>query len=81
MGFFHEGSSFYIGVGVTGDLPNQKFFSYFRKLLPNGEVTELHQMPTPKVHFAMALWEERSSLFTLGGWNESREISPGILSL
>ena len=72
MGFYHVDNCSYLGGGAALNYPNYEFSSKFRKLLPNGEVSELQMMPTPKSNFAMTLWEERSSLFTLGGyWNKS----------
>ena len=68
MGFFHVGSSFYLGGGM---LDYEKYSAHFRKILGKGEVTELQEMPTSKAYFAMTLWNEGRSLFTLGGRNTS----------
>ena len=48
------------------------YSSVFSKVLANGEATELQRMPTTNAGFAMALWKERSMLFTVGGFNGSR---------
>ena len=63
MGFYRVENSLYLGGATDFD----KRFSNFRKIRPNGEHTELQQMPTPKHLFAMTLWKKRDSLFTLGG--------------
>ena len=65
MGFYHVESSLFLGGGGLND----DFLSNFKKLLPNGEATELQKMDTPKTYFAMSLWKERGTLFTLGGFN------------
>ena len=40
MGFYHVENSFYLGGGSL----RGHYFSNFRKILPNGEVTELQKM-------------------------------------
>ena len=71
MGFYHAERSFYFGGGGVGSYPNRSYFSNYRKALPNGQGAELQKMPTSKAGFAMAHWKERSTLFTLGGFNGS----------
>ena len=81
MGFFHVENSLYLVGGVAPNYPNYSYFSKCRKALPSGEVTERKEMPNSKFYFAMALWKERSALFTVGGvknWlplNEIQEYS------
>ena len=77
MGFFHVEKSLYLGGGVAPNYPKYLYFSKCRKALSNGEVTELKEMPNSKSNFAMALWKERSALFTVGGvknWLPMNEI-------
>lgn len=68
MGFYHVDGSFYVGGGTLDD---DQYFSEFRKVAPDGQFSELHKMPTSKAYFAMTLWRQRSTLFTLGGSNPS----------
>ena len=63
MGFYHVENDFYFGGG-TVDF--KKYVSNFSKINAR-KITELQMMSTPKCFFAMALWKQRSSLFTLGG--------------
>ena len=67
MGFHHVENSLYLGGGHL----DGQYFSRFSKILPDGEITELKKMSTPKCYFSMALWKEKNALFTLGGWNKS----------
>ena len=68
MGFYHVENCFYLGGGT---FDYSEFLSEFRKLKPNGECTQLEDIPIPKAGFAMTLWRQKSSLFTLGGYNGS----------
>ena len=63
----HVGNSIYLGGGEI----NGENYSNFRKVLTNGEGTELQRMLTPKSGSAMTLWKERDTIFTVGGWNGS----------
>lgn len=67
MAFSHVENSLYLGGGYL----DGEYFSKFRKIFPTGEITELHEIPSPKSYFATALWSERNTLFTLGGLNGS----------
>ena len=63
MGFYHVNGSFYFAGGYN----YPQYSSSFKIGIPNGEVTDLLKMPSPKCDLAMALWKKRSVLFTIGG--------------
>ena len=67
LGFYHVENSFYFGGGVLG----AKYFTEFRKINPDGKLTELRNMFNPKSHFPITAESQRGSLFTLGGWDGS----------
>ena len=68
MGFVHVENYLYIGGGT---FDYSEFFSQFRKLKSNGECTGLQEITNPKLAFPMTHWRQKSSLFTLGGYNGS----------